>query len=330
VNTYAKLGEKYTAIGYMQFVKNGAAELRAENILGQDIVQDRVLSSTKKTLEKIDEGLFYMFETVEKINRGAAYYGAKQKALDSGKTVAEAVEYAKEVVRKTQFQFGSIDSPVLLQGDIAKTLVQLQTFSIKQAEFLAEMVKNKEFAGLFRFAIGSMVMLYTIGQLLGMEWKDLLPSFRFDAPPTLKLPREILRAIFSDKGANGYPATFSDKAADMGNSLIPYIPAGSQIKKTYQGLNAVSEGQDTTKTGKTRYTIPQTTGKYIRAGLFGKYTLPEAKQYFEDRETPSPKKANAILEKYKITSKSGPDVLQKYGIRKSSKASAILKKYNLK
>ena len=63
------------------------------------------------------------------------------------------MEFGREIVRKTQFSFGSIDTPVGLQSDIAKTLTQFQSFTIKQGEFLTEMAMDKNFVGLIRYAV---------------------------------------------------------------------------------------------------------------------------------------------------------------------------------
>jgi len=59
VNTFAKLGEKYTALGYINLIKNGTKELKDVGVLADNFVQDRALSSTKKAVEK-----FLFFPTV--------------------------------------------------------------------------------------------------------------------------------------------------------------------------------------------------------------------------------------------------------------------------
>src|SRR5262249_26172422 len=139
VNTYAKLGEKYTAIGYTKLFSPAAREeLVREGILNNGFIQDRAMSAAKRTMEKLDKGLFVFFDTAEKINRGSAYLGAKAKALRMGKTEAQAIEYAKQLVRDTQFSFGSVDTPVALRSDLAKTLGQFQSYTTKQLEFLGE------------------------------------------------------------------------------------------------------------------------------------------------------------------------------------------------
>ncbi|MCM8820300.1 MAG: hypothetical protein NC925_05860, partial [Candidatus Omnitrophica bacterium] len=286
VNTYAKLGEKYTLKGYLDLLKNGVGELEEQGILKQGLIQDRSLNATRKFWETLDKGLFYFFETAEKINRGAAYYGAKAKALSQGLNEKQAIEYAKKIVRDTQFQFGSIDTPVLLQSDIAKLIAQFQTFSIKQAEFLAEMVKNKEYVGLLRYAIGSLALASTLGKLFGMEWKDFIPSFRIGPPPTLATPVEVGKAVLNVPDKYGNELDLKEKLSKIGETLVPYIPAGVQLKKTFEGIRDVIKGYSETPSGRVRYVLPQTTSNLIRGGIFGAYTFPEAREYFKNKVKP--------------------------------------------
>lgn len=297
VNTYAELGEKYTVKGYIDLLRNGTKELHDVGVLNDDFVQDRTLSAVKTTMQKFDKVLFSLFETAEKVNRGSAYYGAKAKAIRQGKTIEEAVDYAKSVVRKTQFSFGRIDTPLALQSDLVKTLMQFQTFTLKQSEFLTEKVVRREWAGLIRYVVGSMVMLYSIGKLFGMKWQDILPSFRFGAPPTLTIPTHLAKdATGTNTDKFHQPLDTKEKIVQLGNDLIPFIPAGVQAKKTLQGIGAARQGKDTTATGRTRYKIPQDKTTLLRAGLFGKSALPAAQEYYsklgEPKKTSGPASYN--------------------------------------
>ena len=63
----------------------------------------------------------------------------------------------------------------------------------------------------------------------------------------------------------------------------------SQIRKTAQGLSAYNEGEVTDKSGKTQFDIDQNAMNFLRSLLFGKYSTPEAQQYFQNRDNPKPK-----------------------------------------
>lgn len=299
VNTYAELGEKYTAKGYIDLMRNGTQELKDVGILNDDFVQDRTISAVKSTLQKIDTGLFAMFETVEKINRGSAYYGAKARALAQGKDELTAVEEAKDLVRKTQFSLGKIDTPVALQSDIIKTLLQFQSFTIKQAEFLSGKVAKREWAGLIRYVVGSLVVLATLGKLFGMKWQDIIPiplqsrtNPGLSTPPLLQPVIDSTLPLYSQKDKNGNPLTTKTYFKQLGADLVPFIPAGAQVKKTLQGVGAVVRGKVKSNSGKTNlYKVPQDKVTLTRAALFGKSNLPQTQEYYSKIGQPKKKSA---------------------------------------
>lgn len=261
VNTFSKLGPKYTAIGYSRLMTQaGSSELKDSGVLKQDFVQDKTLSATRKGLEKFDKVLFFFQEVTEKINRGSAYFGAKQKALDEGKTEDQAKEYAKKMVRDTQFSYGSIDTPVALNNDIVKLFTQFMTFPIKQTEFIAEMVQKKEWGGLLRYIIASAVLVYTVGQAFDLKGRDFIPASafipkqgfggesRFGSAASLSLPLAVGAAIYAlpgsidpTKGVRGGKSGLEKTIQDIG-SKIP-IPASVQVNNLWKWFTA-----DETKT----------------------------------------------------------------------------------
>lgn len=269
VNTYAKLGEKYTAIGYTNLItKWGGTELQDSGVLGQDIVQDKTISAIHKYSKKADTGLYFMFELAEKINRGAAYWGAKAKALDEGATEEEAKESAKKLVRDTQFNFGSIDTPAYLNSDIAKTVTQFATFGIKQVEFAQEMFNNKEWAGIARYIAASFFIVATIGSIFGIKATDLIPGasfMKFGWPPILAFPGAILSAAVDQKDPFGQPRSLSKKLGDIVNA-IPF-PAAIQLKKTVPGIIDFIKGQG--GKGTQAFKIDQTPINLAKLALLG-------------------------------------------------------------
>jgi len=278
-NTYSVLGEKYTIKGYYDLLTKGVGELEDKGVLGQDIIQDRTLSSGKQALQKFDKVLFSFFDLGEKINRGSAYYGAKAKTLAKGASEQEAVEQGLKVVRDTQFTFGSIDTPVALQSDISKLLTQFQSFSLKQSEFLGEKISKKDFAGLTRYILANIALIGTVGQAIGMDFKDMIPSFRIGAPPTLQAPIEITKAALGTPGKYGEELSPEERLKRAGKSLVPFIPGGTQARKTIQGSQLLQRGFSQTPSGRARFIAPTTTGGKIKAVLFGQYSSPEARAW---------------------------------------------------
>lgn len=279
VNTYAKLGEGYTLKGYFDLVRNGTKELFDNGLLEDNVIQDRKFNAIKSFWQKTDEGLFKFFDTVEKINRGSAYYGAKAKGLAKGLTEAQAVEFAKRIVRETQFQFGVIDSPVALSSDIAKIFSQLHTYTIKQTEFLGGMFKKREFGGLFRYAAGSLALVVSLGRLFGMKPTDMIPSFRLDSPIT-QLGTAPLGLFSPD------PKVRESSMKKMQKSFPLLIPAGIQMKKTLEGLRTASRGFDTNASGNVTYTVPSTIGNKVKGALFGEQGLSGNQNYYQNQGKP--------------------------------------------
>ena len=291
VNTYAELGEKWTGVGYfkaMQDLTNGSKELQDVGVLSDQFIEDRTISATKELAKKIDESLWVFFDLAEKVNRGASYFGAKSKALAEGKSLEEAIEYGKEITRKTQFSFGSIDTPVNLQGDLVKLITQFQSYNFKQAEYLIEMLKNKEFIKVFRWAAGNALVAMTLGSVINYEFSDAVPFYnkgqgtRFGQTPALKLAADLAKYSLGAKDKYGNPIKFST----ISNDIVPLIPGGVQAKKTIGGLAAFDRGYSQTPSGKVRYPIPATLGNLFKTGLFGEYSTPEARQYFDGGKKP--------------------------------------------
>lgn len=287
-NTYAKLGEKYTTIGYAKMfthlLTNNFNELKEAGVLSDELVQDKKVGVYKSLLQKADPVLFGLFDIGEKINRGSAFYGAKSKALAKGLSEAEATKYASRMVRETQFAFGNVDSPVLLSSDVVKTLTQLGTYNVKQIEFLTRMAKNKEFAGLARYTIASLAFVATIGKMFGMTVSQLVPSIGLGGSPVGNIATGIgeLMSTNSETKAQG--------ATDLKRAAVSVIPFGAQIKKSVGGLAAYEKGRDTTPAGKTRYKIPKTTRNLVQSVVFGKNSLPEAQAYYKKLDAPKKKK----------------------------------------
>jgi hypothetical protein len=221
-----------------------------------------------------------MFELAEKINRGSAYYGAKSKGLSKGMSEQAAIEYAKDIVRKTQFTFGSIDTPPVLASDLVKTLAQFQSFTLKQAEFLGGKVKQKDILGIIRYIGATLVFAQTAGKLIGYDLKDAIPSFRMETPLSngINTASGVVDLFSSDEEKRkAAPAKILKNAPIL-------FPAGVQIKKTVTGLTDASRGYSATPTGRIRFPVEQTLGNTLRAGAFGTNNLPEAQAYYDEKK----------------------------------------------
>ncbi len=284
VNTYAKLGEKYTLIGYKDLLSAMATknmdELYRVGVLDDALIVDRKLSAIKGAVKKADEMLFSMFDMAEKINRGSAYFGAKKQALAKGMNADQAVEYAKQVVRDTQFQFSNIDTPVALSSDIAKTLLQFQSYNVKQLEFLTKMISKKDFAGILRYVAASVALTGTVGKLFGMKVSDMIPFSGKFSSPIGEVAKAATGLVSSDED------TRAQAKRDLGKIGALIVPGGVQIKKTLEGVGAVARGYTKTPSGKVKYPVSDDPINALRALIFGQYAVPEAREYYKKGRNP--------------------------------------------
>lgn len=295
VNTYSQLGERFTLEGYAQLAKHrlggmestGMKELIDQGILRDSFIQDRTLNATKKFWEKTDAGLFKIFQEAELVNRGAAYFGAKAKAIKKlGMGEEEAAAYARELVRKTQFTFDAIDTPVALGSDVAKTLGQFQSYTTKQSEFLIDMLKSRDFGALSRYAGGSLLMYYLVGQSLGLKPEDMLfPPKRLlekqFVPPAAQVPLALAKTAMGTRDEYGRLAG----PRELAGAITALIPGGVQAKKTFQGLQAIIDGGVKSSTGKSTLFETDSNPRAILQNLiFGKYSTKQANEYFKSKE----------------------------------------------
>lgn len=294
-NTYSLIGEKNFGIGLMKTVMNlpklllnKNTELEMAGVLGKDIVQDRTINAVGKFWEKTDDTLFYLFNMAEKVNRGIAYWGAKNKGIAQGMDEARAISYAKGIVGKTQFYYDVIDTPAALQSDIAKTLAQFMKYPLAQSEFLVEMVKDKNVAGSIRWIVSNLLFIASAGKILGLDYKDMFPQMRFGVPPTMQLPWEVGKAAMNAPDKYGGVSDESNPVRRILGSngvlkgAMNYIPAGGQIRKTWEGLNAYREGASLTPTGRERFPIEQNRSNLLKTAFLGQYATPGGQEYIQN------------------------------------------------
>ena len=240
----------------------------------------------------------------ELVNRGAAYYGAKAKYLagkvsvkEANKTLnkewekgyditeKDAVDFARSVAERTQFVFGPIDTPAVLGSDVSKVFLQFQSFTLKQQERIMRQISEGEWVKLGRYLASSGIIFTTLGKAFGMGAKDMIPFVKAGAPPIWKFITDLFGYGVEGEDDWGNALSDEDRIKGVGDTLFTnMVPVGAQMKRSADGIDAVSEGRDKTKGGQTKFKIDDTAENYIRGTLFGKYNLPEANKYYKEKE----------------------------------------------
>ena len=78
---------------------------------------------------------------------------------------------------------------------------------------------------------------------------------------------------------------FSRGISDPLTRLLPPF-GGVQMERTWDGINALRKGYSETDKGRIRFPIDETMTNRVKTFLFGEYSTPEAREYFDENRTP--------------------------------------------
>lgn len=231
----------------------------------------------------------------------------------------KAMEYGTKATVDTQFITSKVDAPAAFNGPGMRTLTQLATFDGKQAGFLIRMglkpikdVKN----GNYRLAANDMGKLVamgatawgvqaTLGQFIGMKETDHIPFYDqiqawtniegkdekgFERDQKNKFRRSpAMTLLFGDGNKNpGLLGALAKK--DKGEGMKEFweknwqliVPAGTQAKRTTEGIKSVEEGVVKNDKGNTRFTQNQDQGNALKAAILGKYTTENGQKWLKE------------------------------------------------
>lgn len=231
----------------------------------------------------------------------------------------KAMEYGTKATVDTQFITSKVDAPAAFNGPGMRTLTQLATFDGKQAGFLIRMglkpikdVKN----GNYKLAANDMGKLVamgatawgvqaTLGQFIGMKETDHIPFYDqiqawtniegkdekgFERDQKNKFRRSpAMTLLFGDGNKNpGLLGALAKK--DKGEGVKEFwdknwqliVPAGTQAKRTTEGLKSVEEGVVKNDKGNTRFVQNQDQGNALKAAILGKYTTENGQKWLKE------------------------------------------------
>ena len=231
----------------------------------------------------------------------------------------KAMEYGTKATVDTQFITSKVDAPAAFNGPGMRTLTQLATFDGKQAGFLIRMglkpIKDVK-AGNYRLAANDMGKLVamgatawgvqaTLGQFIGMKGTDHIPFYdqaqawfniegKSDKDRKNEEKNKVRRSpfvtmLFGDGGKNpGLVGALSKQ--DKGEGLKEFwdknwqliVPAGTQAKRTTEGIKSVEEGVVKNDKGNTRFVQNQDQGNALKAAILGKYTTENGQKWLKE------------------------------------------------
>lgn len=231
----------------------------------------------------------------------------------------KAVEYGTKATVDTQFITSKVDAPAAFNGPGMRTLTQLATFDGKQAGFLIRMglkpikdVKN----GNYRLAANDMGKLVamgatawgvqaTLGQFIGMKETDHIPFYDqiqawtniegkdekgYERDQKNKFRRSPAMTLLFGDGAKNPGLLGALAKKDKGEGVKEFwdknwqliVPAGTQAKRTTEGLKSVEEGVVKNDKGNTRFIQNQDQGNALKAAILGKYTTENGQKWLKE------------------------------------------------
>lgn len=231
----------------------------------------------------------------------------------------KAMEYGTKATVDTQFITSKVDAPAAFNGPGMRTLTQLATFDGKQAGFLIRMglkpikdVKN----GNYKLAANDMGKLVamgatawgvqaTLGQFIGMKETDHIPFYDqiqawtniegkdekgFERDQKNKFRRSPAMTLLFGDGAKNPGLLGALAKKDKGEGVKEFwdknwqliVPAGTQAKRTTEGIKSVEEGVVKNDKGNTRFVQNQDQGNALKAAILGKYTTENGQKWLKE------------------------------------------------
>lgn len=231
----------------------------------------------------------------------------------------KAMEYGTKATVDTQFITSKVDAPAAFNGPGMRTLTQLATFDGKQAGFLIRMglkpfkdAKNGEWK-LAANDMGKLVAMgatawgvqATLGQFIGMKETDHIPFYDqiqawtniedkdekgFERDQKNKFRRSPAMTLLFGDGAKNPGLLGALAKKDKGEGVKEFwdknwqliVPAGTQAKRTTEGIKSVEEGVVKNDKGNTRFVQNQDQGNALKAAILGKYTTENGQKWLKE------------------------------------------------
>lgn len=272
VHTIAELGLTPTLKGYLKLgTKSGFKGARAEHLLHEfePFLLNESLPLKSQVAKVAASVLQSPMKFAEFVNRGAAFHAAMDVAIKKGMNPKAAHDYARSVVRKTQFAYGKMDVSPFMQGAITRPLAQFMTFPAKAGEMLWQYGKTKGERGkLLRYlaTTGAIIMggkyagvdmsgiFIDPTKLVDPDSKQGVPLPGSDKRITLD-PKRLGSTGFTPQGLSPVPGTIAKavqylsaedtKKPQMEKDLLrSVIPGGRYGGKVYDYFTKDGETRD--------------------------------------------------------------------------------------
>ena len=218
---------------------------------------DKNRMSAKHLLGRLNKAGMGLFKLTEGIVRRGTVLAAYEKARKEGKTHEAAIAFAKEVNRKSNFDYGAADAPnVFRRGSVVSQLaLQFKKYGIKEMEVVADMFPTNPKTSRKQKAIFWGYLFLTAG-LMGLPMLAFLDEWPFDKRLRLSVEECVFEAAGSSPVGQFLAKTAlfglasSTVGIDLSNraGLADVIPTrtsdlvGPTLSKSYQFVGDLFKG----------------------------------------------------------------------------------------
>lgn len=154
----------------------------------------------KVKLGKLFEKSMDMFNRMDKYTRRVAALHAFRKAIAEGKSQTEAEHIASDFVRETNFDYSDKDASQLFTkyGTLGKLILQFKKYSVKELEFMYDIVKSGNKKEMARF-LGSYMTMAGLMGIPGISLADPFAEWIRNKKATDSIKETIMEWAGNDK-----------------------------------------------------------------------------------------------------------------------------------
>lgn len=149
-----------------------------------------------------------LFRYGDLLMRRTAALGAYRKAIERGMSRGQAIEYAKDINRKANFEYGVNDAPNIFRrgGPVSQVLLQFKKYPIKQMELMVDLAKHGNIGQNAKFWVPYLLLSGIWGIPLLSVFKEIFGWFGWDWDDEAK------KAMFEWAGNDEYKQALAKTA----------------------------------------------------------------------------------------------------------------------
>lgn len=314
--------KQYSVPGFKRTIKSifkPAPEIAKSGFLTERFSSDIYRQFDTKLMDQPKKFAAWMLEVVDKVGTEFIWNSVYEKALAEG--IPNPIKYADDMTRSLVAGRGIGEVPILQKSKIMQLVAPFTLEVSNLWKVQKDFVKARDFGGLVALYVANFMLnkameatrgsgvvfdpidatiealteedispLQRAGRLagevvsnlpLGSTIASIYPEYGTDTLPTRK---ELFGRNDPTRFGPGLLA-----AKGLSDPLYKVLPGfgGGQIQKTVRGVSALAKGGAYTSDGtKLKYPVKRTPANIVRGVLFGQYSFPEAKEYYENNRRP--------------------------------------------